>query len=294
MDQLFISLLLQDEATLIGINVVLIIAGGIAAAFFLDVKITYRRVEYLWFIALSGLALTISQFLWALTPAAADAGLLSILIIVGMGSFALFGAAIYYASAARSRHICGQTSNAWLGFVPLANLWLIFKGGATSAYDPDKVRSKLSRLFPDPILVIGAIVVLALSQGIDKAVEYKGYYDPNDSEVLVSLIANAQTVEERFATEAKLSGAELPVRIDELTILSKIEAQGETLRITYDVEQDIFSFRPDFKLTLATMQCAPEMFGPDIARGGTIEMIYRAPGGRIIETYKITQSDCIP
>ena len=294
MDQFFISLLLQDEATLIGINFALIVVGGIAAAFFLDVKITYRRVAYLWFIALSGLTLTISQFLWALTPAAADAGLLSILVIVAMGSFALFGAAIYYASAARSRHIHGETSSAWLGFVPLANLWLVFKGGAASTYDPDKARGQLSRFLLDPLLVIGALIVLVLSQGFDKAFEDTAYYNPNDSEVLINLIANAQTIEERFAIEARLSGAELPVRVDEVTIFSKIEAQGETLRITYDVEQDISSFRPDFKTTLAQIQCAPEMFGPDISRGGTVEMIYRAPGGRIIETYEITQSDCIP
>jgi CRISPR/Cas system-associated exonuclease Cas4 (RecB family) len=110
--------------------------------------------------------------------------------------------------------------------------------------------------------------------------------------VLSNLITESQTLEESFAAEARLSGAQLPIRIDENTVLSEIEALGETLTITYDVAIEISGFRPDFKTTLAQLQCAPEMFGANIARGGIVEMIYRGPNDRVIETFKITQKDC--
>ena len=47
-----------------------------------------------------------------------------------------------------------------------------------------------------------------------------------------------------------------------------------------------------FKETLVEMQCTPEMFGHEISRGATIEMIYRAPDDKIIESYAITEADC--
>lgn len=293
MDQFFVPLLLLEEGTIIGIGLLLIIAGGFLASRIFDVQITLRRIGYLWFIALAGLALTITQFLWILTPAAADAGLLSVLVIAGMGSLALFGAAIYYGSAARSRHIHGETSSAWLGFVPLANLWLMFKGTENKPAEGAE-RGPFSRYVLDPVLVFGAILVLALSQGIDKAMENTPLYATTDSQALRNLMAESQTLEESFATEARLSSADLPIQIDDITTLSAISAEGRTLRITYDISQDIQGLNPGFKATLAHAQCAPEMFGPDIKRGGTVEMIYRAPSGRVIETYRITAADCGP
>ena len=219
--------------------------------------------------------------------------MLSPLIIVAMGSFVLFGIGLYFSSAARSRHISGDTSRAALGFIPFANLWLMFKGGGTHGAGVErKPRSTLSRFVFDPLLIVAALCTLILSQGIDKALENTPYYDASDSQILTNLIAESQTLKESFATEARLSGAQLPIRIDESTVLSEIEARGETLTLTYDVDSEIVGFRPDFKTMLAQLQCAPEMFGADIARGGIVEMIYRDTNGRVIEAFKITQNDC--
>lgn len=291
MDQFFASLLV-NEAAIIGIALALMIAGGIAAGLFLDIQATLRRVTYLWAVVLIGLGLTASQFLWVLTPAAADAGLLSLLAIVAFSAFAAFGAALYAASAARSRHIEGDTSLAWMAFVPLINLWLIFRSGRPDPDSEARPRSPVSRFVLDPILVLGALLVLVLGQGIDHALQDVPLYDATDSVALRTLMTQSQTLEESFATEARLTRADLPIRIDEITVLSEIEARGRTLRITYDVEREIPGFRSDFETTLAAMQCAPEMFAADLARGGTIEMVYRAPDGRIIATFEITAADC--
>ncbi len=184
----------------------------------------------------------------------------------------------------------GDISSAWLGFVPLANLWLIFKAGGTMT--PSYQRHAMVRYVLDPVLVFGAVIVLAVTQVLDKTLADSTPYDPTESATLNMLFAQAQSVEESLEKEARLSRARLPIRIDEITILSDIEADGHTLRIFYDVEKDISGFRSDFKSKLTAMQCAPEMFGPDINRGATVELIYRAPDGRIIETYSIRSDDC--
>ena len=206
MDQLLAPLLLLEEGIIVLISIGLIIVGGIAAALFVDVKIEIGRLAYLWFLALSGLALTCSQFIWILTPIAAEFGLLSILIIIGMGFFVVFGAANYYASAARSRDICGRKTKAWIGFVPVANLWLVFKEGAAAADHDDETEDPASRAVPDLIMVIGALAIIALTKYIEKSVDNIAYYDPNDSKVLIDLLSNAQSVEENFALEAKQIG----------------------------------------------------------------------------------------
>jgi hypothetical protein len=100
------------------------------------------------------------------------------------------------------------------------------------------------------------------------------------------------TVEESFAREAQVSGASLPIRVDEITTLTGIEAEGRTLRLIFDVSEDIPALAPGFEATLADYQCQTTMFGSELSRGGMVVMIYRGPGGRMIDTFTITDADC--
>jgi len=293
MDKFFVSLLLLDELALMGIALVLMICGGFFGAFFLEPKVPYRRVVYLWFIALLGLALSIAQLILIFIPAAAEAGLISPLILLVGASTFLFGAGIYYGSAARSLDISGDTSNAWYGFVPFANLWLMFKGGKAQAEDvTSKPRSAFSRLVLDPILVIVAILILGTGQALDQLFEDALFYNPRDSQVLTELLLDSRSVEDNFAEEVRVSRPSLPIRVDDITVLVGLDAIGKTLRLTYDVEQDIQSFIPEFKQMLAPDQC--KMFGFNINRGGIVEMVYRGPDGGIIDTFRIMKGDCAP
>jgi len=296
MDKFFASLLLLDELALMGIGLVLMIFGGFFGAFSLEPKVPYRRVVYLWFIALLSVALSITQLIWFLTPAAAEAGLISPLILFGGVSTFLFGVGLYYGSAARSLDMNGDTSAAWYGFVPIANLWLVFKGGKAQVEDATSMpRSAFSRLVLDPILIIVAILILGTAQAIDTILEDVPPYSWSDSQALTELlldIRSSRSVEENFAEEVRLSRPSLPIRLDEITVMVGLEAIGKTLRVTYDVERDIPGFIPEFKQMLAPDQC--KMFGFDINRGGIVEMVYRGPDGGIIDTFRIMKGDCAP
>ena len=69
----------------------------------------------------------------------------------------MWGVALWWVSAARSNDILGNTEYAWIGFIPIVNLYLMFKRGK-SAQDP-----ALARYVGDPLLVIGAIVLASLA-----------------------------------------------------------------------------------------------------------------------------------
>lgn len=291
MDRFFVKLLLLGDGALMGIFFLLIIAGGLIGSQLFTVRVSFRRVVYLWWLAGLNLALMFSQVGWAAVPVAADAGLLSALCILMLGVVVLFGMGLYYSSAGRSNDIGGDTSRAWLGFVPFANLWLICarrkKPSPDATADPAWARWVL-----DPILVIGALFVFLIAQVLGEVAERMPAYDVADSPALRDLITESQTLEESFATEAQASGAELPIRIDEITTFSEIRAEGRTLRIRYDVDRQISGFRSDFGDTLARQFCGPDMFAADIARGGTIAIDYFDPDGRLIQHYEITREAC--
>lgn len=291
MDQLFASFLLLGEGPIFLTSLLLIILGGMLGSRVFQVEIELRRVSYLWFITLSGLALTVTQTSWLFISEAADAGLFSALVIFAMGSFVLFGMAIYYGSAARMRDISGKTEGAWMGFVPFVNLWLIFKGKNPElrAMTP---RHATARYILDPLLIFGALVVLSLTQFADREMKTKMSDAVEPSPKLRELFVTSQTLEESLANDARLAAASLPFRIDDITRLTAASAQGTVLTLTYEVDREFTSFIPTFKSMLAEAQCAPDVYGPDIRRGGTIRMIYRTRSGRIIDSYDITAADC--
>jgi hypothetical protein len=292
MDQFFFQLLLLDEAQIKGVMLLLIVTGGLLGALIFTVRIKFRRIAYLWFVAGIGLAFTIAQLGWFLVPAAAKSGLVSTLVIALLSSVVLFGAALYFGSAARSNDIKGTTGSAWLGFVPFANLWLMCARGTGTSRVDEEERSGIAKFVVDPILVIGGLFVLGLTGIIDKALEQAPAPSASESAALSSSVAETQTLEARFASEAAASSKNLPHRIDEITVLTSIEADGHTLRMVYDVEQAVDRFLPGFKRRIADEMCGAEMFAGELQLGGRLVYLYRGPKGEIIDEFEIKQSDC--
>jgi hypothetical protein len=95
-----------------------------------------------------------------------------------------------------------------------------------------------------------------------------------DGTKLANLLTRARTLEESFAAKAESIMLDLPVRIDEATVLRAITAEGGTLRMTYDIEVKISDFDEGLEHHLAAENCGSETFGIDIARGGRILFVY--------------------
>lgn len=295
MDQFFAGFFLLHEFAMMGIGLLLIIVGGVACAYLLEVRGIYRRVSYLWFYSVANLVLMGCQFGWLFVSFSATAGFLSVLIIGIFSSFFFFGAAAYYAAARRSNHINGTTDEAWFAFIPILNLFLFFRRGkVVSDLDVEK-RSSFSRFVGDPLLVIGAILVFGIGQSLEKAFEETLPYQVDDGIALRALITKAQTLEESFAAEALASSEILPYKVDDNTVWSAIDATGNTLRMTYDVdvgEGNSVEFDSEILLKVAKNQCASDMFGYDISRGGRIVFVYRGPDKQILKKFEVTQADC--
>ena len=272
--------------------ILLIFVGGFAGSRFFEVEITFRRVTYLWWLAGAGLVLALSQMLWSAAPAAANAGLLPLLVAVAIGSFLVYGAAIYYGSAARANHIHGTTRGAWAGFIPFANLWLVFARGRVPDGADAPRRSAFGRFLLDPLLVLGALMTFAMADLVNKAVEEAPVTSASGNAALKDVFTASTSLEERLEIYAREMQRELPLQVDEVTLLREVLAKGDTLRLTYEVDHSVPGFRPEFRLSLASRACAPEYFARDLADGARIVHAYSWPSGRLVEEFELTQKDC--
>ena len=180
----------------------------------------------------------------------------------------------------------------WMAFVPFANLWLFFKPSGGLAREQAPKRSKAAIYILDPILVLVALVILGLGQGLNRVMEDLPILNADDNEALRQQITASQTPEESFALEAQLAQSELPQRIDGITVLREVRSEGLTLRYIYGIEEQITGFNSNFKTQLAASVCAPEIFASEIARGGRVVYEYFGPEGQFVEAFEITQDDC--
>lgn len=290
MDQYFVHLLIMDDGALMALMVALVLLGGLLGPLVFKVELEIQRIAYLWWIVVSSIVLTLSQVFWGIIPQATEAGVLWILMIAMMGCFVAFGLATYYGSAARSKDISGHRRHAWMGFIPLVNLWLMLKRGEPRPDAPKK--SAAQRFVLDPLQVVFALMLLGLGNSMGDAIAESNAFEPNRSPRLMALVASAQTLEESLAAEAEASSAALPIRTDEITVFRSIRAEADTLFMDYDVEREFEDFKPGFEALIAQDQCHPEMFAVDLARGARLVFTYTAPSGRVIDAIEITQEDC--
>lgn len=290
MDQLLAKLLMRGESTLIAVAIALILAGALIGGLFLTIRPALRRIPYLWSLAILQILLTASQFGWLLLPDAAEAGLFSVAVISLFLSFALFGAALYYVSAARSKDICRETKLAWIGFAPLANLWLLCKRGQPPA-EPAQ-RGGGDRPVINLLKIVAALAVMLCGHFIAERYLTDTEFDEDETAKLLRFFGGMQTLENAFAEEAALTRAELPIWINEVTSFVDITAEGDRLNMIYQVDQDEPEFEPDLKQDLAQMYCAPDMFEFDIARGGRLLFTYLARNGEVAREFAITRADC--
>jgi len=289
MDQFFSQFMLLPESIMTLIAYLLIIIGGVTASRLMKIEFEVRRVTYLWLMAGLAAFTALTTLMWLLAEPAAQAGLLFLLIIAILATYVAFGAAWYAACAARSRHICGSTSKAWLGFVPIAVLWLVFAPKEKSQKAEAK-RPLAMRVVIDPLLVIGALLVVGLSQASLKAIENSAAQ--SDSPNLREALTGSMGVEERFSFEANAAQSNLPVVLDEVTTLNEIVADGKTLSFVYEVSEPITDLDPAFESSLAAEQCTSEAFLEELQNGGIIVFDYRDQSGERIGAVEISIGDC--
>ena len=288
-----ISFTNQSEAALMAWDIGLSLLGFVLALRMRrNSQWSLRRVPY--FLAFAGIFVLSSAFLplaWMATFEAMKHGVLWLLVAsIFLGGVA-YGYVYGVISHARSVSGYGDGGSAWMAFVPIANLFLLFK----APIQKDETTSA-ARMAGNFVGVVLGLVLLALAQGITKV----------GDDVLNNMIERAETDAEllSISTEAMLRAqglettlsqvaAEVPShKVDETTTLLRVEARATTLRYVYQVDTDAQNLPASVRRGLTKHNCTYEALAPVIQAGATIVHFYGRSDGTELGTVTITQAVC--
>lgn len=299
LNELAIRYLSLSQLGMIGINWLVIVAGGILGWLTWKGEKSLRRVSYLLIFAILLFVFTVMQTLWLLAPQAIVDGQIWFIFLVMMLTSLAYGYGTWIIASARSRDVItdGNPGIAAYAFVPLANLYLIFARGEarTSGDDIEQPRSRFGRFVGDPLLVILALCIIGAGNvvtraGTERATSTSSASSTTEAQALgrMAETVGVSATMDRLAADMRL---QLPMTIDELTqLVSVVSAHGQ-LTYDYDISQPV-TLRPDFGQDLIRQACQPHLLGPVLAAGGSIRQRYSDPNGTVILDQFVTGADC--
>ncbi|PRX11301.1 UNVERIFIED_ORG: hypothetical protein BCL66_102265 [Martelella mediterranea] len=288
MEAFFLQFLLAGEEVITLTGIVLFFGGAILGLLFLKPTFRLRRVSYIWLLVIANLIITISSSLALLSAQAIAAGMLSVLILfIG---FCFFGAGmlIAFGSLARANDAYGKRSKGWMGIVPIVCLALWLSPPHEGVGSVPAPRSKFSRYILDPVLVIVALAAMGMMNLFIDQLEDIPASAPELDASTSERVLRAMSVEQIFRDTAREMQPQLPMRVDQITILTAVSADGNSLFFDYSVEQQI-DLPNDFENGLRENICSPDVFGTAIERGGRFISTYVGPDGNQIAAFVISQ-----
>lgn len=285
----------QSEGELRAMHFGLFIVGGIIGGAVTRSDAELKRAPYFVYSALLFLALSAVQIIWLQAYHAFVGGYLWLFAAVDVVASILFGFFICKIALARSRNGFGTGGYAVLAFIPIANLVLLFKPPQDPA--SAKARPVMGWLTGFVGVLIG-IVVLAVAVTLTRFVE-----EATDRQMIELAESNPDfattSIEvmlrsEGLASVLKLMAAEAPtpVVVDEITMLTRVEAIGDELRRTYVISYEIPPFSESFRYEIERGICAYSAFEPLLEAGATINEVYVLMDGSVLGDYRVTRESC--
>ena len=274
----------------------LLIAGAIVATITVRSKAEIARAPYFAYSAVIAFAVSAAQIVWLLTTPALMGGYLSLIVAVWFVALVAGGYFFCDIAMARSRDAYGHARMGFLAFIPIANFWLLFT--------PSKDKTSVSRAATIPLLtggpgVLTGLVALAATAGLNvyleaqvRMMEQAADLDPGSPQASIEQLISVEGLEETLRIMAAEAQAEIPVSLDEVTVLSRIEADGVGLRRTYFVDLVGMELTDEFRLTIQESVCAWPPFRPILRAGGFIQEIYVETNGRHVGAAMVTANEC--
>jgi uncharacterized membrane protein YhaH (DUF805 family) len=220
-------------------------------------------------------------------------GYVWVIVVLNAFSAAAFGVFLGMIACARARDGFGSKFWGLLGFVPLANLWLLFKRSRQE--DPSDVST-------DPFwgggsgVILG--IVLSVAGGIvsvftDRLVSANldaAQKGPDFGSQYMALILRHYGLQGTLNQLAQDDG--FPVVIDEFTNLTGMVADGTVLRRNFLVTENGTAVLLPTEAESGAFACEDAGLSQILAAGGTVRDIYVADNGRQLADYSITLASC--
>jgi hypothetical protein len=255
LDDIALSYIMLAESGMMGVNYLLLVSGGALGWMTWRGEWRLRRVTYFLALATALLVMALSQTIWLELPAAIKSGQLPLLALAGMGIMLAGGYLTWILAAARSRDIGGDLWTAPLAFIPLANLYLLFRKGEFYPARPRGIGRRLADGVLDVVLVIFGVLVLGAGNGVMKALEDSMESSVSRDMPEVDELAAQLGPRAMVRLMANDLRSQLPLRVDDVTEIVGVDAEGDALVYDYRVDADLDTLPPGFADGLTAQTC---------------------------------------
>ena len=284
-------LMAQSESVLMLLGIALVLAGFMVGLITRrGATLSLRRVPYFIWSAVVFALVSAAPFAWLLSFEAMQNDILWTLVALVFGSIFVAGFFFGVLGHARSVNAYGDAGKAWMAIVPLFNLLLLFKGPQDWEQSSFKAiaLNALGSIFGLCLLVLGVgIEHIATEQSLALASRIE-----NDPEFISRSIAASIRRKGLEATLLEMATDVPSRRIDESTILKRVENEGTTLRYVYEVSADTPSLSASTSIALVNQVCGDAILHPLIEAGGTLEFVYLHGDGTKADTVAVTLESC--
>jgi hypothetical protein len=294
LDQIASHYLFLSERAMAVVDYLVLVAGGVLGWQTWDGEGRLRRIPYFLATLAILLVISMSHIVWLGSRIAADGSELSLLFVVSMGILLTGGYLTWVAAAARSRDIGGDPSRAPLAFVPFACFCLFFKAPEVQ---PDRTvrRRWFARGVGELAVVIFAAVLIAAAsstarhatRAIEQVSAELQAEHPAVTEAIEARLRTEGTIR-RMADEVRIGL--LPYRVDAITELVEISAQGDALVYEYRVDTDLDDFGQQFATDVSVVTC--EEFGAVFEVGGRVVQRFARDDGHVVFYREADGVDC--
>lgn len=276
----------MDEAQMRAFHFAVAIVGGLVGGFLIRIDWEMRRAAY-FAAGATILGLTaLLQAVWLGTEAAILGGFLGLFVAIDVAASLAAGFFTALIAKARSQNAFGTRGYAWAAFVPFLNLVLLLKSARKEA--PPVGEGYNSALYVT--WAVGALLVYVVFSAVLmerlNAQNEAIFADADRSAAVELAMTGVEGTLDQMVAEVTV-----PMRLDAVTVATKIERDGRTLRFVYDLDAD--SLPADHRRGVENHFCTDTAFRPLLRAGAAIELVYYRTGtGREVTRYRIIDDTC--
>lgn len=252
------------------------------------------KIGRLAFLAVSVLALillAVANLVWLWFWELEHAGLGWIPLAVGSVACAGTGLMIAVAAQARGRSGWGNRAYGWIAAVPLLSLGLLLIAPMDPA-PPNRLRLVLNPLILVALLALGLAsqVLLRTSEGWVLARTEAYLTDPAHNGDLIAFKVHVLGLP---AVLAEVAATTPTGRLDEATVLLRIETTDEIMRYVYEVDSRVTEVPYDLGNMLEQSACEDAVAYALMRAGGAIRHDYLGSDGQSLGSFDVTQDRCL-
>lgn len=268
---------------------------GAAAAFRFD-KSTAELQRAPYFVRMVGITLlyTVLTAIWLWIVPAILGGYVWVLLMTDLLATILAGYTCCKVAMARSRDGYGHSRNAVLAFIPVANLILLFrKSRAEFSYERIPAGPLTSGAFGVIVGLVMIVFTTGLSRQWANEIERRVERMARDPTSETAMVEYAVKLHGLDAFLSQIAGqAQPPLKIDAVTTLQRVEADGSQLRRMFTISSPGFALTEDIRAVIDQEICATGLFLTLMRFGASIQEKYIEADGTEIGSHTVTLAVC--